>query len=186
MKTKRRQNLLAVALMGAAAIFAALPAAAQQINGTPGFSFAVYGDSRSMMYLPYKKSEEAQACQLMVDMFELVLPAKVAPEVVAKDVKLIYDPKTQELVEMVMPFDTASEVTTLKFDKGWVTEASVEDVKLLPGVSRTMFRLEGGDWVAKEVVGNVKSGRAQFIVSTGDLVWWGKQGGKPCRPDACI
>jgi hypothetical protein len=80
---------------------------------------------------------------------------------------------------MVMPFDTASEVTTLKFDKGWVTEASVEDVKLLPGVSRTMFRLEGGDWVAREVVANIKSGRAQFIVNTGDLVWWGKQGSKP-------
>ena len=144
-----------------------------------GFSFAVYGDSRSMMYLPYKQDEEPQARQLMVDMFELVLPVKVAPEVVAKDVKLIYDPSTKELVEMVMPFDTASEVTTLKFDKGWVTEASVEDVKLLPGVSRTMFRLEGGDWVAKEVVANIKSGRAQFIVNTGDLVWWGKQGGKP-------
>ena len=70
--------------------------------------------------------------------------------------KLIYDPSTKELVEMVMPFMTASEVTTLKFDKGWVTEASVEDVKLLPGVSRTMFQLEGGDWVAKEVVANVK------------------------------
>lgn len=25
-----------------------------------GFSFAVYGDSRSMMYLPYKKDEEAE------------------------------------------------------------------------------------------------------------------------------
>ena len=69
----------------------------------------------------------------MVDMFELVLPAKVAPEVVAKDVKLIYDPATKELVEMVMPFMTASEVTTLKFDKGWVAEASVEDTKLLRG-----------------------------------------------------
>ncbi len=114
----------------------------------------------------------------MVDMFELVLPAKVAPEVVAKDVKLIYDPSTKELVEMVMPFDTASEITTLKFDKGWVTEASVEDKKLLPGVSRTMFRLEDGDWWP-EVVANIKSGRAEFIVSTGDLVWWGKQGRKP-------
>ena len=82
-----------------------------------GFSFAVYGDSRSMMYLPYKQSEEAEARKLMVDMFELVLPAKVL-KVVAKDVKLIYDPSTKELVEMVMPFDTASEVTTLKFDKG--------------------------------------------------------------------
>ncbi len=154
---------------------------AQQASRTAdkGFSFAVYGDSRSMMYLPYKQDEEPQARQLMVDMFELVLPAKVAPEVVAKDVKLIYDPSTKELVEMVMPFMTASEVTTLKFDKGWVTEASVEDVKLLPGVSRTMFQLEGGDWVAREVVANVKSGRAQFIVNTGDLVWWGRQGGKP-------
>ena len=98
---------------------------------------------------------------------------------VAKDVKLIYDPATKELVEMVMPFMTASEVTTLKFDKGWVTEASVEDVKLLPGVSRQMFRLEGGDWVAKEVVRDIKDGRAKFLVSTGDLVWWGRQGGKP-------
>src|SRR5271165_6662857 len=132
-------------------------ATAQQPSSTnKGFSFAVYGDSRSMMYLPYKQSEEAEARKLMVDMFELVLPAKVAPEVVAKDVKLIYDPSTKELVEMVMPFDTASEVTTLRFDKGWVTEASVEDVKLLPGVSRQMFRLEGGDWVAKEVVRDVK------------------------------
>jgi len=89
MKTGGRQNSLVVALLGAAAIFAALPAPAQQINGKSGFSFAVYGDSRSMMYLPYKKSEEAQARELMVDMFELALPAKVAPEVVAKDVKLI-------------------------------------------------------------------------------------------------
>ena len=143
------------------------------------FSFDVYGDSRSMMYLPYKQDEEAQARQLMVEMFELVLPAKVAPEVVAKDVKLIYDPTTKELVEMVMPFDTASEVTTLKFDKGWVTEASVEDVKLLPGVSRTMFRLHGGDWVAREVVRDIKNGNADFLVSTGDLVWWGKQSDKP-------
>ena len=39
---------------------------------------------------------------------------------------------------MVMPYMTASEVTTLKFDQGWVTEASVEDEELLPGVSRTM------------------------------------------------
>jgi len=170
-----------ICAIGVTLALSALNMHAQQAGkpANSGFSFEVYGDSRSMMYLPYKQDEEPQARTLMVDMFELVLPAKVAPEVVAKDVKLIYDPSTKELVEMVMPFDTASEVTTLKFDKGWVTEASVEDVKLLPGVSRTMFRLEGGDWVAKDVVANVKSGRAQFIVSTGDLVWWGRQGGKP-------
>ena len=143
------------------------------------FSFDVYGDSRSMMYLPYKKGQEADAKQLMVDMFELVLPAKVSQAVVDKDVKLTYDPANNELIQIVMPFDTASEVTTLTVDKGWVTEASVEDVKLLPGVRRTMFRLEGGDWVAREVVRDVKSGNADFIVNTGDLVWWGKQGEKP-------
>ena len=43
----------------------------------------------------------------MVDMFELVLPSKVAAAVVQKDVKLTYDPATKELVQMVMPFDTA-------------------------------------------------------------------------------
>src|SRR5271169_6573272 len=156
-------------------------AIAQQAShpSNKGFSFVVYGDSRSMMYLPYKQDQEAEARKLMVDMFELVLPAKVAPEVVAKDVKLIYDPSTKELVQMVMPFDTASEVTTLTVDKGWVTEASVEDVKLMPGVRHTMFRLQGGDWVAREVVKDIKSGNAKFLVSTGDLVWWGKQGRKP-------
>jgi hypothetical protein len=79
----------------------------------------------------------------MADMFELVLPENVAEEVIKKDVKLIYDPATHELVEMVMPFMTHSEVTYLTVDKGWITEASVEDVKLLPGVRRTMFRLHG-------------------------------------------
>jgi len=180
MKKPVRICSILVVLIAALAI-QPFTATAQQASpaSNKGFSFAVYGDSRSMMYLPYKQDQEAEARKLMVDMFELVLPAKVAPEVVQKDVKLIYDPKTKELVEMVMPFMTASEVTTLKFDKGWVTEASVEDVKLLPGVSRQMFRLEGGDWVAKEVVRDIKDGRAQFIVNTGDLVWWGRQGGKP-------
>jgi hypothetical protein len=144
-----------------------------------GFSFAVYGDSRSMMYLPYKEDERDSAVKLMVDMFSLVLPEKVSQEVVNKDVKLIYDPKTKELIQVVMPFMTASEVTTLRVNKGWVTEASVEDIKLLPGVSTPMFRLEGGDWVAREIVKDIKSGRAKFIVNTGDMVWWGNQGEKP-------
>jgi len=146
-----------------------------------GFSFAVYGDSRSMMYLPYKQDQREEATKLMVDMFELVLPERVAEEVVRRDVRLTYDPSTGELVQIVMPFETKSEVTTLTVDKGWVTEASVEDVKLLPGVHRTMFRLHGGEWVAREVVKDVQSGRARFILNTGDMVWWGKQG--PTPPD---
>jgi Calcineurin-like phosphoesterase len=152
---------------------------AQKAQTPAPFSFDVYGDSRSMMYLPYKQDQEAEARQLMVDMFELVLPVKVADAVVQKDVKLIYDPSNSELVQIMMPFMTASEVTTLTLDKGWVTEASVEDVKLMPGVRHTMFRLQGGDWVAREVVKDVRSGNAKFILNTGDLVWWGKQGGKP-------
>src|SRR5271165_7194773 len=144
-----------------------------------GFSFAVYGDSRSMMYLPYKKEQEADARRLMVDMFELVLPEKVSEAVVNKYVKLTWDPDTNELVQIMMPFMTRSEVTTLTLDKGWVTEASVEDVKLLPGVRRTMFRLQGGEWVAREVVKDVQRGRAKFVLNTGDMVWWGKQGPEP-------
>jgi hypothetical protein len=144
-----------------------------------GFSFAVYGDSRSMMYLPYRKDQEAEARKLMVDMFSLVLPEKVSEETVKKHVKLTYDPTTNELIQIVMPFMTASEVSTLRLDKGWVTEASVEDMKLLPGVRRTMFRLEGGEWVAREVVRNVQQGRARFVLNTGDLVWWGKQAASP-------
>src|SRR3974390_1147803 len=156
-------------------------AAAQQTNRdiSLAFSFAVYGDSRSMMYLPYKSNQRDEEVKVMVDMVELVLPEKVSEEVVRRDVKLTYDPATDELVQVVMPFETKSEVTTLKLDKGWVTEASVEDVKLLPGVHRTMFRLHGGEWVAREIVKDVQSGRAKFILNTGDMVWWGKQGPTP-------
>ncbi len=179
-----RRAVTACSILFALAVVAALQpaiATAQPVArpANSGFSFAVYGDSRSMMYLPYKAEQEAEARKLMVEMFDLVLPEKVSEEVVQKYVKLIYDPTTKELVQMVMPFDTRSEVTTLTLDKGWVTEASVEDVKLLPGVHRTMFRLQGGEWVAREVVRDVKSGRARFILNTGDMVWWGKQGPEP-------
>jgi hypothetical protein len=169
-------------LSGCAALLLVLGSAsnatAQQTEPvTPSaFSFAVYGDSRTMMNLPYKADQQADATKLMVDMFNLVLPEKVSEEVVAKDVKLTYDPATGQLIQIVMPFETKSEVTTLSVDQGWVTEASVEDVKLLPGVHRTMFRLEGGDWVVHEVVNAVESGRAEFVLNDGDIVWWGNQG----------
>src|SRR6516162_6569195 len=103
------KRLLLAVLLGEVLTHSAI---AQNGKTTAGFSFDVYGDSRSMMYLPYKQSEEAEARKLMVDMFELVLPARVADAVVQKDVKLIYDPASKELVQMTMPFITASEVTT--------------------------------------------------------------------------
>jgi len=171
------KKLLLTVFLGHALLHSAIAQSAGTANA--GFSFDVHGDSRSMMYLPYKAAQEAEARKLMVEMFDLVLPEKVSEDVVQKYVKLIYDPSNHELVQMVMPFDTRSEVTTLTLDKGWVTSASVEDVKLLPGVRRTMFRLEGGQWVAREVVRDIKSGKAKFLLNTGDLVWWGKQADKP-------
>jgi hypothetical protein len=186
MKHTKRTTKLCSVLFACIALFAlpAGPAAAAEEStaakkSASGFSFAVYGDSRSMMYLPYNSDQKEEATNAMVDMFELVLPQKVAAGVVQKDVKLIYDPTTKELAQVVMPFMTQSEVTYMTLDKGWVTEASVEDVKLLPGVRRTMFRLYGGEWVARGIVDNVRSGRAKFVLNTGDMVWWGKQGGKP-------
>ncbi len=147
----------------------------QTTSAAKGFSFDAYGDSRPMMYLPSKEGNP-DLNQLFVEMFGLVMPEKIAEEVVKKDVKLIFDPATKELIQIVMPFDDKDEVMTLTVDKGWVTEASVEDVKLLPGVHRTMFRLQGGDWVAREIVRDVNAGRAEFVVSSGDVVWWGNQG----------
>ena len=76
-RTNRRE------LLSGLAIFPLLPsllaggaknANAQQTNS--GFSFAVYGDSRSMMYLPYKSNQREEAIKLMVDIFALVLPEK--------------------------------------------------------------------------------------------------------------
>src|SRR4029077_11388076 len=114
--------------------------------------------------------------QLFVEMFGLVMPEKIAEEVVKREVKVTFDPVTPELIQSVMPFESKSEVMTLTVDQGWVTEASVEDVKLLPGVHRTMFRLQGGEWVTREIVKDIKSGRAKFVVNSGDVVWWGNQG----------
>ena len=108
------------------------------------FSFAVYGDSRSMMYLP-PNAGQPEVTKLLVEMFGLVMPQKIAEAVVKRDVKMIFDPATKELVELIMPFMSKTEVMTLTVDKGWVTEASVEDVKLLPGVHRTMFRLRAAN-----------------------------------------
>ena len=114
-----------------------------------GFSFAAYGDSRTMMYLP-PKDGQPDLIKLFVEMFGLVMPEKVAEEVVKKDVKMIFDPVTKELIKIIMPFMSKTEVMTLTVDKGWVTEASVEDVKLLPGVHRTIFRLRAATgWRAR-------------------------------------
>ena len=148
---------------------------AQSASAQGGFSFAAVGDTRPMMYLP-ENSGEPDLVKLFVEMFGLVMPERVAQEVVKKYVRMTFDPNTKELIQVVMPFMTKTEVMTLTVDKGWVTEASVEDIKLLPGVHRTMFRLQGGEWVAREIAKDVNAGRAKFVINSGDVVWWGNQG----------
>lgn len=136
-------------------------------------SIVALGDARPMMYLPYRAGQPDLE-KLLVEMFELVLPEKVAAEVVKKDAKPTFDPVTKDLIQIDMPL--GSERYRLKLDAGWVTECSVEDVKRLAGVRPTIFHLYGGTWVMREAVRQVASGRAKFIVDTGDVVWWGGQG----------
>ena len=74
-----------------------------------------------MMYLPLKEGQP-DLNKFFVEMFGLVMPEKVAEAVVAKDVKMIFDPATKDLIKVVMPFESKTEVMTLTVDKGWVTE----------------------------------------------------------------
>jgi hypothetical protein len=135
-----RRGLLSTLAAAPAMAGALMPnaAPAQPAAEKKGFSFAACGDSRPMMYLPVKDGQP-DLVRLFVEMFGLVMPEKVAEEVVKRDVKMIFDPNTKELAQVIMPFMTKSEVMTLSVDQGWVTRATVEDVKLLPGVHREMF-----------------------------------------------
>ena len=90
----RRACSISCGLLAALGVQHQTPAAQQTPSPPPvsAFSFDVYGDSRSMMYLPYRADQEADARKLIAHMLELVLPPKEAAAVVKKDVKLIYDP----------------------------------------------------------------------------------------------
>src|SRR6185436_5441581 len=114
---RRRVLLSTLALLSACQLRDAI---AQQTPPAAGaaFSFAVYGDSRPMMYLPYKDGQP-ELFKLFVEMFGLVMPERVAEAVVRKDVKMIFNPATKELIKVVMPFASRSEVMTMTLDKGW-------------------------------------------------------------------
>jgi hypothetical protein len=58
---------------------------------------------------------------------------------VKRDVKMTFDPVTKDLIQIDMPLYSGSEHTRLTLQDGWITEASVEDVKLLPGCERRSF-----------------------------------------------
>jgi len=164
-------TVLALCLAAAVALGGPAPAQADE-----GFTFVAYGDSRTMMYFPWGKGEEDKIHAALVDLFALIAGEKVGVEIVKTHVKLTFDSKTGALTGVEMPFITRSEVARLSFHDGWVIEASVEDVKLLPGVRTVMYRNYGGDWVGRSVANEVESGGAKFVVNAGDIVWWGAQG----------
>src|SRR6476469_7402922 len=93
-------------------------ATAQQAAGSE-FSFAVYGDSRPMLYLPMNAGKP-DLVKLFTEMFGLVMPEKMAADVVQKNVKMVFDSTTKELTTVIMPFMSKTEVMTLKVKKGWV------------------------------------------------------------------
>ena len=98
----RRVLLSTMALLPA---FQPRAAMAQQAPSAVGsaFSFAVVGDTRPMMYLPYKEGQP-ELNKLFVEMFGLAMPERVAEAVVKRDVKTIFDPVTKDLIEVIMPF----------------------------------------------------------------------------------
>ena len=164
-----------VTSLAVAAIFT-LSTPAGALAQAEGFKFVAYGDSRSMMYLPYTEDDLDKIQASLTSLFALVLGQRVALQIIQKDVKITFDDTTGMIATIEMPFITKSEVARLTFDNGWVTEASVEDIKLAPGVETVMYRNYGGDWVGDQVAREVADGGARFVLNSGDVVWWGGQG----------
>ena len=77
-----------------------------------------------MMYLPCKEGDP-ELNKLVLDLFNLVLPQKVAKEVVKRDAKLTFDPVTKDLIQIDMP--SYGEHVRLMLDQGWVVQCTVED-----------------------------------------------------------
>ena len=56
-----------------------------------GFSFVVLGDSRPMMYLPFKENQRDQIHRLLTDVFALVMPDRVHVSKAVSDDALCLD-----------------------------------------------------------------------------------------------
>jgi hypothetical protein len=67
-------------------VILASPAPAQVDEG---FTFVAYGDSRTMIYIPYGKGDEDKIHAELVRTFALILGETVAEGIVKKDVKLL-------------------------------------------------------------------------------------------------
>ena len=87
-------------------LFGPTPARAQtqMTSAGKGFSFAAYGDSRPMMYLPVQGGESRISTSCSSKCSGWSCRRRSPQEVVKKDVKMIFDPATKELIQIVMPF----------------------------------------------------------------------------------
>jgi hypothetical protein len=110
MKPNYAFNSIAVTIALLMLTFGARQAA---LAADSGFSFAVCGDARTMIYVPYKADRDAEARHLLAGMFNLVMPQKAAEDLVAKAIQLKYDPVTHELTPIVMPYMSSSESSGL-------------------------------------------------------------------------
>src|SRR5512132_460193 len=100
MKHTQRTTKLCSVLFASIALFALVAgpaAAAEKITpakkSASGFSFAVYGDSRSMMYLPYMDTKQEEETKEIVDISKCVSPENIATKIIKKNVKLTYKTK---------------------------------------------------------------------------------------------
>jgi len=66
----------------------------QQTRGVSGSSGQKSSRQSRVAKGPLTSDQREEAIKLMADMFELVLPEKVAEEIVRRDVRLTYDPTT--------------------------------------------------------------------------------------------
>ena len=111
----------------------------QRISET--FAIDVYGDSRSMMNLPYQQDQEGDVNSLWSKCLNSY-SSQVAPE--QHGFSLIYDPSAN-IVRNGHDHSIPRNASPLNIDKGLATEASVEDKKLL-------------GWIIGSSAGMVKTG----------------------------
>lgn len=143
------------------------------------FSFVVFGDSRTVGKLPPSKDQIEGIQKGLINLYDILVGEKVDLKYIKEKVELTFDPITNALTNARLPLAYKPEIAYLTIDDGWITEASVENPRLLPGIRKTIYRICGGEWVARSATREVRERDAKFIINSGDLVLWGHEGYTP-------
>jgi hypothetical protein len=80
----RLGNAIGAAIFALSAASATIPANLAYAQDADRFSFVAYGDSRTMMYLPYTQADTGTIHAALVNVFALILGERVAEEIVKK------------------------------------------------------------------------------------------------------